>query len=789
MNHSVLDSLLPVKEPNVENVLDDIMGDEIDEDLDNDDNENCNVEPQTDMVVDVRHSTATEPTVGNSMKLKKIEEHETNKINIAEEPLLTSNEYNQDKQLHIHNENRSPSKEPPHYDIGTISSTPKVISSENHLQYSKGSKLYRAPNETQLACKVDRSKSKHSNSSTVCNTSKSDSTTITHKDSSKNPPSELLSVKEGFPDSSSSSKNSSCEKGKKFNGTENESASKVIDTSSIGYMSLCKSSAISRPCSTRRGNMRYFVIKTHSQKHLKISIENSIWSTQPHNESKLNEAFENSEVILIFSVNNSRHFQGYCRMISKIGKQTNSIWSDGGSILGGDFNVEWISLYNLPFEDTHQLRNPWNGNKLVKISRDGQELPSNIGSQLCKLIDEGAAATRKRRVQISNVTSLDGEQSFKRTKICEVASASSIDSNRKSALSSYPTNCSLESEERTVSSSNSSSNELFHVHSSSSSSSSSISSLPIDSGDNPIANTSSASTSSSPRSAVANDIKLSSFRDEYRRPNHSLQRQHAKFGNHGRSQQQSTNLAAQTTPKAESVEFKQQKSIYDQHGNDHYQSRRRRHFRPFPQQLQSESKKHQRVQSQRIDHYEPSKQLQRIDHYQAPQRQQKQPSKWDHYEPQQEQQQQQKQYASYHYERDRDSGDDIISNGRNRSAYNERDFMARTLNYPLATLPRHESVPAGTISVLNGLQLSRTNTLGSTPMNLLSMSYGDYLKSISEKFSNVWNPYGELEYLHYLNWLRQQHQLSNNVDFYTAMKTYRSLPRKLHDGELNDFPR
>jgi hypothetical protein len=37
---------------------------------------------------------------------------------------------------------------------------------------------------------------------------------------------------------------------------------------------------------------RYFVIKSFTHKHLELSIEKSIWSTQTHNESKLNEAFE-----------------------------------------------------------------------------------------------------------------------------------------------------------------------------------------------------------------------------------------------------------------------------------------------------------------------------------------------------------------------------------------------------------------------------------------------------------------------------------------------------------------
>lgn len=37
---------------------------------------------------------------------------------------------------------------------------------------------------------------------------------------------------------------------------------------------------------------RYFIIKSNNYEHLEISMRKSIWSTQPHNEQKLNEAFE-----------------------------------------------------------------------------------------------------------------------------------------------------------------------------------------------------------------------------------------------------------------------------------------------------------------------------------------------------------------------------------------------------------------------------------------------------------------------------------------------------------------
>ncbi|KAG7445591.1 uncharacterized protein BT62DRAFT_969277 [Guyanagaster necrorhizus] len=52
---------------------------------------------------------------------------------------------------------------------------------------------------------------------------------------------------------------------------------------------------------------------------------------------------------------------------------------------GESFKVEWIRTDRLPFYRTRHLRNPWNKDREVKISRDGTELEPSVGQQL---IDE-----------------------------------------------------------------------------------------------------------------------------------------------------------------------------------------------------------------------------------------------------------------------------------------------------------------------------------------------------------------------------------------------------------------
>lgn len=137
--------------------------------------------------------------------------------------------------------------------------------------------------------------------------------------------------------------------------------------------------------------IRYFVIKSLNHDNIQLSVNKGIWATQAMNEAILDEAFHNSsKVILIFSVNMSGYFQGYAQMISPVGLTRDQVWSQGNggrNPWGRSFEVNWLRLYDLPFQRTLHLKNPWNQYKPVKISRDCQELPPDIGEALCELLD------------------------------------------------------------------------------------------------------------------------------------------------------------------------------------------------------------------------------------------------------------------------------------------------------------------------------------------------------------------------------------------------------------------
>jgi hypothetical protein len=134
-------------------------------------------------------------------------------------------------------------------------------------------------------------------------------------------------------------------------------------------------------------NSRFFIIKSHNKENLQISVRNSEWATTTYNQIKMNNSFQSCEnVILVFSVNKSSHFQGIAKMTTPVSHHYSQEWNTEGIFLkfsfyyivfvgvklGGSFGVKWLIFCDLPFTKTNHLRNAFNNNELVKKSRDTQ---------------------------------------------------------------------------------------------------------------------------------------------------------------------------------------------------------------------------------------------------------------------------------------------------------------------------------------------------------------------------------------------------------------------------------
>lgn len=79
-------------------------------------------------------------------------------------------------------------------------------------------------------------------------------------------------------------------------------------------------------------------------------------------------------------------------MISNISNIFSEEWANNGPVkLGGLFGIKWLKLADLIFVKTNHLTNPLNEHQPdgpVKVCRDTQELPQDVGLKLCLLFDQ-----------------------------------------------------------------------------------------------------------------------------------------------------------------------------------------------------------------------------------------------------------------------------------------------------------------------------------------------------------------------------------------------------------------
>ncbi|KAK2151127.1 hypothetical protein LSH36_375g06007 [Paralvinella palmiformis] len=182
------------------------------------------------------------------------------------------------------------------------------------------------------------------------------------------------------------SETSSIRSGGSGGGSGNGSGANSLRGSAAS--SPCSSPQLSSPAKPNEEEVsaRYFVMKSANYKNLDISWQRGIWAATPSNEKRLTRAYkETKEVFLIFSVHGSGHFQGYAKMTSLVANERCRELT--GNNLGNVFNIVWIKKMNLPFQQCHHLINPWNENRRVQISRDGQELEPSTGEALLQLWD------------------------------------------------------------------------------------------------------------------------------------------------------------------------------------------------------------------------------------------------------------------------------------------------------------------------------------------------------------------------------------------------------------------
>ncbi|XP_071450252.1 3'-5' RNA helicase YTHDC2-like [Hetaerina americana] len=135
--------------------------------------------------------------------------------------------------------------------------------------------------------------------------------------------------------------------------------------------------------------VRYFVIKANSQKAIEASLGRGVWAFTPTTERKLLKPLKEGKIVLlIFSVQGSGHFQGFARLRGEGTVEGERCPELTAPNLGAPRPVEWLKRANIPFQACRHLLNPFNENRKVQSSRDGQEIEPSVGNLLCSLWDK-----------------------------------------------------------------------------------------------------------------------------------------------------------------------------------------------------------------------------------------------------------------------------------------------------------------------------------------------------------------------------------------------------------------
>ncbi|KAM7224088.1 hypothetical protein V8F06_000561 [Rhypophila decipiens] len=144
----------------------------------------------------------------------------------------------------------------------------------------------------------------------------------------------------------------------------------------------------------RPGETRFFIIKSFNEENVRMAMADGVWATQSRNGTILARAFASCKnVILFFSINKSRAFQGFARMATTPSPDTprpswmsNVHWDSSPP-----FRIEWLSKVPVSFTLVGDLRNSFNEDHPVLVGKDGQEIEENCAIDLLRVMSDFAA--------------------------------------------------------------------------------------------------------------------------------------------------------------------------------------------------------------------------------------------------------------------------------------------------------------------------------------------------------------------------------------------------------------
>ncbi|KAL2162084.1 hypothetical protein VTH06DRAFT_7869 [Thermothelomyces fergusii] len=144
-----------------------------------------------------------------------------------------------------------------------------------------------------------------------------------------------------------------------------------------------------------KGDTRFFLLKSFNDDNVRRCMEENLWTTQIPNAEILAKAFAGCKnVILFFSVNKSKAFQGYARMVSPPSPDNPrpSFIKTIHWETSDPFRVQWLSKTTVEFWRIGDIKNPYNDNQPVLVGKDGQEIEAECGRALLREMENCALA-------------------------------------------------------------------------------------------------------------------------------------------------------------------------------------------------------------------------------------------------------------------------------------------------------------------------------------------------------------------------------------------------------------
>ncbi|XP_014509634.1 YTH domain-containing family protein 2 isoform X1 [Vigna radiata var. radiata] len=150
-------------------------------------------------------------------------------------------------------------------------------------------------------------------------------------------------------------------------------------------------------------NAKYFVIKSYSEDDVHKSIKYNVWSSTPHGNKKLQNAYEDAArisagksggcpIFLFFSVNASGQFCGVAEMVGPVDfNKDMDFWQQDK--WSGNFPVKWHIIKDVPNASFRHIILENNENKPVTNSRDTQEIMYGKGLEMLKMFKNHSLKT------------------------------------------------------------------------------------------------------------------------------------------------------------------------------------------------------------------------------------------------------------------------------------------------------------------------------------------------------------------------------------------------------------